>query len=107
MVDTAPTPAKRSVNLGWNKPWLRALVEGDCRGLVLPHAGYSTLSLIRMDFREADLREADFRQSWIRDCDFRGANMEHADLTDATFDEDTIWPEGFDPEEHGARAEAP
>jgi hypothetical protein len=31
-----------------------------------------------------------------------GANMEHADLTDAAYDAATRWPEGFDPEEHGA-----
>src|SRR4051794_7329117 len=72
----------------------------DRRGLRLPHADYNTMSLTRMDFREADLSEAGFRHSWIRDCDFRGADLTHADLTDAIYDENTIRPAGF-AREHG------
>jgi hypothetical protein len=82
-------------------PRLR-LVDQDRRGLHNPRGDYSRVWLERVDFRGADLGEADFRDAQILGCDFRGANLEHADLTAATYDAATRWPEGFDPEEHGA-----
>jgi hypothetical protein len=71
-------------------------------GLHNPHGDYNRMWLERVAFRRADLSGADFSDACILGCDFRGAYLEHVDLTAATYDSATRWPEGFDPEEHGA-----
>lgn len=64
----------------------------------------------------ADIRGADFSEATIDNADFQqarleGANMSSTTITDsdmrATYDANTIWPDGFDPEKQGAVHVAP
>ncbi len=49
----------------------------------------------------ANLREADLRRAILCGADLRKANLIGANLEEATADEGTIWPEGFDPKAAG------
>ena len=63
-------------------------VSGDTlRGATLDH-----LVLLAADLRGADLRGADLRES----------RMNRADLRHSLYDEQTLWPAGFDPLGTGA-----
>lgn len=50
----------------------------------------------RADFTNADLTSADFRSARLLETRF-----DNADLDKAIYDESTLFPEGFDPDEHG------
>jgi hypothetical protein len=70
------------------------LRDADLRGARLDDLG------TRVGAKErggADLREAD-----LAGADLRGAMMKGAVLTGARYDPHTRWPEGFDPQRHGA-----
>jgi len=45
----------------------------------------------------ADLTGADLNQANLEGASLRGANLEGANLEGATANEDTSWPQGFDP----------
>ncbi len=45
----------------------------------------------------ADLARADLRGAKLAGTDLRQANLRLADLEGAKADENTFWPEGFDP----------
>lgn len=49
------------------------------------------------DLSGADLSGADLVDADLTGADLTGADLEGPDLTDATWDEDTRWPEGFTP----------
>lgn len=66
-------------------------------------ADFSRCVLQNVNFEGTDLDEANFGSATIRGCNFDMAGLERADLTDATYDAETKWPAGFDPEAHGAR----
>jgi hypothetical protein len=52
--------------------------------------------------QDVDLSDADLRNADLRGADLRGAHLRGADLTGARYDENTCWPEGFEPRQHGA-----
>jgi uncharacterized protein YjbI with pentapeptide repeats len=59
------------------------------------------------DLRAANLREANLKNLYAPQARFEGADLTGAvlgkpDLQRATFDDNTKWPQGFDPEKHGA-----
>ncbi|MCX8214339.1 MAG: pentapeptide repeat-containing protein [SAR202 cluster bacterium] len=50
-----------------------------------------------VDLRRADLFGANLYRAKLWEANLSGANLFGANLTRATANEDTIWPEGFDP----------
>jgi uncharacterized protein YjbI with pentapeptide repeats len=65
--------------------------------------------MFRVSFRNADMRGARFSLNqmggalFLRAVDFSNANLEEADFTGALYDSDTIFPNGFNPEERGLK----
>jgi uncharacterized protein YjbI with pentapeptide repeats len=49
------------------------------------------------NFREANLKRANLTGANLREANLFGANLTRADLSGAVADNDTKWPEGFDP----------
>jgi len=86
----------------------RADLSGaNLRGANLRWANLCEADLYRAEVRWANLRGADLRRAnlrWANLCEadlsganLRGANLRRADLSGATWNEATIWPEGFTP----------
>lgn len=88
------------------------LATADLRGADLgsAHLGSADLSgadlsranLFGTDLGWAELRGANLRGADLRRADLRGARLSGADLTEAVYDDETLWPEGFDPALAGA-----
>jgi uncharacterized protein YjbI with pentapeptide repeats len=98
------------------------LSEADLRNADLRYADLRWADLNGADLREAYLREADLREADLNRADLReaylygakllwanlsgadlsGANLSEANLSGAEYSDDTIWPDGFNPEEAGA-----
>jgi HEAT repeat protein len=74
---------------------------------VWPRCDLSGKDLRGADLRGRDLHNADLVRSDLRGADLRGAKLYRADLVGAAYDDATRWPEGFDPEAHGAQRGAP
>ena len=62
----------------------------------------SDFDLSRANLKEANLHEANLFITTPSDANLGGANLMDAILRSARYDEDTQWPEGFDPEAAGA-----
>lgn len=87
------------------------LAEASLQGCDLRAASFARANLTGTGFYLADLRGANFRDSTLGSTSFHQARLEGADLTGvdlskvdlrATYDESTIWPQGFDPLPAGA-----
>lgn len=88
------------------------LCGGNLIGSNLREASFEKADLSGVGFREADLRKANLRGAKIKDARFPKARLEGADFTDAdisdsdlsraTFDDNTKWPKGFEPDKFGA-----
>ncbi|MGD1849782.1 MAG: pentapeptide repeat-containing protein [Cyanophyceae cyanobacterium] len=68
-----------------------------------PDAQWAGLTLSRADLRDLDLRHANFTQAIALRTDLRGTNLRHANLSDAEvtgciYNDDTQFPQGFDPQ---------
>ena len=63
----------------------------------LKGADLTGANLRRADLTGADLTEANLEGANLKRANLEGANLEGADLTEAKADEDTTWPQGFDP----------
>lgn len=68
------------------------LAQGDLHGL----------DLSGLRWGSADLTRATLQGSNLEGADLREARLEGADLRGAIYDSQTRWPEGFNPEAHGA-----
>jgi uncharacterized protein YjbI with pentapeptide repeats len=73
------------------------LTGADLTGTHLVHADLSGA-----DLTDADLPDANLLKARLTDADLTDADLTDADLTDATlegviWDDDTVWPEGFEP----------
>ena len=83
------------------------LFRAHLRGSDLRCADFRGADLIEADFREADLRGADFRLgnlggiTRMLGANLSGANLDQARLEGCEYDAHTIFPDGFDPEQHG------
>lgn len=86
-------------------------IEG-FENVLLKENGEPTSDLFKVDFRKADLRGAEISGA-VGNANFSGADICGADLRglthikdalwkDAVFNEDTLWPLGFDPIPYGA-----
>jgi hypothetical protein len=85
----------------------RAVLQGaDLRTANLTDAILSHASLHEADLRgsilkRADLRHTDLTRARLERADLGGAQLEGSRMT-AFFDENTVWPDGFDPDAAGA-----
>ncbi len=67
----------------------------------LAEANLSRADLNWADFSQANLRHANLQEARLGWAKLTGANLDGADLTKAHYNEHTIWPEGFSPEDAG------
>ncbi len=74
------------------------LFEADLQGINLSHACLVGADLRRANLTRANLAEADLRDSCLIEADLRGANLEGTKFEGAIYDEDTEFPDDFDPE---------
>jgi menaquinone-dependent protoporphyrinogen oxidase len=82
------------------------LAEATLNGAVLQNANLYGANLAKadlnwVDFSQADLRNANLQQARLGWAKLTDARLDGADLTGARYNEHTIWPEGFSPEEAG------
>jgi hypothetical protein len=82
------------------------LRDGIFKQVNLRGANLTSALLMRADFTEANLRRADFsgadlQHSRFMGANLRGADLSGADLRDALYDDETTWPRGFKPINHG------
>jgi hypothetical protein len=101
-------PGAKMVGANFSKANLSTtfFIGGDVRG-----ASFEVANVSRTAFYETDLRGANFSGADLRGSNFEKARAEKANFSGAifentrlvvTFDHDTVWPDGFDPEAHGA-----
>ena len=76
-------------------------------GAILSGADLSGADLDGADLSGADLAFADLSQSQLSGTCFRDASLHEARLDGAAWDAGTVWPEGFDPLQHGAESMRP
>ena len=76
------------------------LLGAQLSGMLCAGTSFRNANLTRAELREADLSGAD-----LRGADLSGANLLGTDLSGALYNSRTIWPAGFDPRAHGARAD--
>jgi menaquinone-dependent protoporphyrinogen oxidase len=82
------------------------LAEATLNGAILQNANLSNANLTRadmnwVDLSGANLTKANLQQARLGWAKLTNANLEGAILTGARYNEHTIWPEGFSPEEAG------
>ena len=73
----------------------------------LASADLTNANLQSADLSGADLAFADLSQSQLSGACFRDASLHEARFDGATWDAGTVWPEGFDPLQHGAKPMRP
>jgi hypothetical protein len=78
------------------------LKEAALRGASLRGAKLADANLFGADLSGADLRDADLRGSDLRKADITGAQLAGARLEEAWYHSPEQWPDGFDPQAHGA-----
>ena len=55
------------------------------------------------NLRQANLRQANLKRAVLSQANLTGTDLSGADLAEAIEDDDTVWPEGFDPEAAGVK----
>lgn len=101
------TNLRRANVRGFSLYW-GGMVEVDLEGADLEAANLRGTWLWRVNFRSCNLRRVDLRNSYsggrsaVCGCIFEGANLDGAQLENCWFDEQTVWPAGFDPVARGA-----
>ena len=78
------------------------LTQGEFGNAIVPGAIFNRCLLDQTDFVGADLRGASFLGAAIIGADFSGALLHYSKFAGARYTSDTIWPQDFDPERHGA-----
>ena len=58
--------------------------------------------IVGANLQNANLYGANLRSAKLYEANLQDANLENADTSYAIYDENTIWPEGFDPQAGGA-----
>ena len=101
--------------INWRAAWLEG---GRLAGASLRRARLEWANLSFADLRKANLEYASLNDSTLDGADLtgtnlrntdlrwtslRGAKLAEADLTGALYDDNTVWPDGFDPKARGAR----
>jgi hypothetical protein len=72
-------------------------------GATLVYTKLELVNLRRASLASADLARATLLNCFLNGADLSGASLTGLDLSGAMYDDETRWPEGFDPAEHGAR----
>jgi len=72
----------------------------------LTDSDFSSANLSGANLDGADLTGAQLQKADLRKATLRFAKLEDADLTGTTYDQATVWPDGFDPVAAGARETA-
>lgn len=80
------------------------LHEAELWSTTLTNADLRRANLNKANLRWADLTSSKLNGADLRGANLSGANLEKADLTDALYNDETIWPQGFDPTATGAKA---
>ncbi len=68
----------------------------------LPHASFCRSHVGWASFREANVFGTDFDGANVCGADFRDSNVHEAKIHGAIYDDETLWPDGFDPVAAGA-----
>jgi uncharacterized protein YjbI with pentapeptide repeats len=74
-----------------------SLSHAIARGANLRRAMLQDADLSVADLRGADLQGADLTDAVLNNANLQGANLQNVVLTGIVYDEQTVWPEGFDP----------
>jgi pentapeptide repeat protein len=82
---------------------LRDLTGADLTGSILTGMNLAKVRFVNANLHGAILRGANLFGSRLCGAKFDGADLTDANVVDATYDEQTTWPNGFDPREAGAR----
>lgn len=92
----------KEVNLSKTDLFCAAFVLTNLEKANLQEAYLQRARLMGANLRDANLAEADLRNANLCRADLRGANLTGVKLANAVFDQDTRFPDGFDPLSHGA-----
>jgi hypothetical protein len=84
-----------------------SLTRANLQRAFLASADLSNANLQSADLSGADLAFADLSQSQLSGTCFRDTSLHEARLDGAAWDAGTVWPEGFDPLQHGAEPMRP
>mgnify|MGYP002713273708 CR=1 FL=1 len=82
------------------------LTEATLNGAILQNANLHKANLARadlnwVDFTRANLRDANLQQAQLGWAKLTDAQLDGADLNGARYNEHTVWPDGFSPEDAG------
>lgn len=92
--------------LNLHKLWLNDDPKGQCANLVNANLFGAILQgaiLQGANLKDANLYRADLFDANLRGANLRGANLAFANLANATFNKETVFPEGFDPVSRGMK----
>lgn len=78
------------------------LAGANLRDATLVLANLQKAALWDANLQGANLRDADLRGAYLQNANLQGTTLRGAKLEAVSYDTDTIWPEGFDPEAAGA-----
>lgn len=86
------------------------LAEATLNGALLQRANLTNANLTRtdlnwVDFTEANLTNANLQEARLGWAKLTGARLEGADLTGTRYNDHTVWPDDFSPEEAGCISE--
>lgn len=104
--------AVEAVRLVRKYGWLdEALKKVNFERTQLVGVDFRTAHIGKADLSKANLQEADLMGANLQGANLAGANLEEADLLAANlqevkYDDNTVWPEGFDPIVVGAKLES-
>ena len=80
----------------------RSVVAVEVNGYTIePGANLRRADLRRADLKGASLADANLYLANLEGANLEGANLTGANLEGAKADEDTTWPQGFDPKAAG------
>ena len=91
----------RMANLRMASLWRTNLRNTNLSGANLYDANLHNANLREANLSGADLRGAYLRNANLREANLSGTDLRMTDLIGANYNERTILPEGFDPEEEG------
>ena len=77
------------------------LEKAKLTGIKIQGTNFDGANLKNADFSGAYLENARFQNTNVSGADFTGVTFVSTNFTGATYDDDTIWPDGFNISDHG------